>query len=277
MKAVGHTGTLDKFAEGLLILPVGDYTTFSQIFLGLDKVYKADVFVGQRTDSGDRDGIVEVEDIQTSVSKFKERFTEFSLNEELQTLIKIKSQFAPKISALKVGGHRQSDLVRMGAPVVEKERPIQIFSVSSVSLEDFGFSFRIHVSSGTYIRKIVLDLSDAWGIPLTLQKLVREKIGPYSLQTSCSLEEVGLSVCKTWKEILPLPFRFVDPEEKKVVGFGGYLWDTLPEEGEHGFYLIDVDGESLLAWCTREGKSDHLPYRYRKVFFDPNQKIMFSK
>lgn len=276
-KAIGHTGTLDRFAEGLLILPICDYTSFSQVFLGLDKTYFAEVLVGKRTDSGDPDGVVEIDSIQDSLSLFRSKITDTKLKDALQNLTQVTEQSAPKISALKVGGKRQSDLVRMGVEVEEKIRPIKIHSVTDISKESFGFSFRVHVSSGTYIRKIILDLSDQWGIPLTLQRLVRERIANYDLSYATDLDSVEYSHVKSWKEILPLPYRMVDPSEKKGILHGGYVWDKLPNSGDLGFYLVDEDGETLLAWCTREGKPDHLPYRYRKVFFDPHQKIMFSK
>lgn len=276
-KAIGHTGTLDRFAEGLLILPICDYTSFSQVFLGLDKTYYAEVLVGKRTDSGDPDGVVEIDSVEESLEIFQSKFTIQELEQELRNLEKITQQSAPKISALKVGGKRQSDLVRMGVEVEEKIRSIRIYSVSSVAKEEFGFSFRVHVSSGTYIRKMILDLSGQWGIPLTLQRLVRERIANYDLSFATHLDSVDLSQVKSWKEILPLPYRKVEPSEKKGILHGGYVWDKLPNASDLGFYLVDEDGETLLAWCTRKGKPDHLPYRYRKVFFDPHQKIMFSK
>ncbi|TGL48669.1 tRNA pseudouridine(55) synthase TruB [Leptospira kemamanensis] len=276
-KSVGHTGTLDRFAEGLLILPCGDYTAFSQVFLGKDKTYLAEVIVGLRTDSGDPDGIVEVDERTSSRKEFESLFSIQRLEEELQNLTKLTTQKAPKISALKVGGKRQSDLFREGTVVEEKERAITIHSVKDIQKTEFGFSFRIHVSSGTYIRKLVLDLSDKWGIPLSLGRLVRESIGEYHVSSAKSLAETTASDLKDWKEVFPLPLRIVDETEKKAVIHGGYIWDKLPKADSLGFYIVDEDESTILAWCSYEEKPAHIPYRYRKVFFDPSAKIMFSK
>ena len=276
-KSVGHTGTLDRFAEGLLILPCGDYTAFSQVFLGKDKSYFAEVTVGLKTDSGDPDGVVEVDERETILPRFESEFPMQRLEEELTNLTFLTSQKAPKISALKVGGKRQSDLVREGSVVEEKERPISIYRVADIEKINFGFSFRIHVSSGTYIRKIILDLSEKWGIPLSLRRLVRESIGAYEIKEAKTLEQISSVDLRYWKEIFPLPTRVVDEAEKKAVIHGGYIWDKLPKPVENGFFIVDADEDTILAWCDYEGKPDHIPYRYRKVFFDPAAKIMFSK
>ncbi|ABZ93987.1 Pseudouridylate synthase, N-terminal subunit [Leptospira biflexa serovar Patoc strain 'Patoc 1 (Ames)'] len=276
-KSVGHTGTLDRFAEGLLVLPCGDYTTFSQVFLGKDKTYLAEVVVGLRTDSGDPDGVVEIETRESSRVEFVSRFPTERLETELKSLTEQKTQKAPKISALKVGGKRQSDLFREGTFVEEKERNITIHSVVDIQRTETGFSFRIHVSSGTYIRKIILDLSDKWGIPLSLGRLVRESIGEYGLDGVKPLEEITKADLRTWKEVFPLPVRIVDEAERKAVVHGGYIWDKLPKADSLGFYILDSDETTILAWCSYEEKPAHIPYRYRKVFFDPSAKIMFSK
>ncbi|EKJ84971.1 tRNA pseudouridine55 synthase [Leptospira meyeri] len=276
-KSVGHTGTLDRFAEGLLILPCGDYTAFSQVFLGKDKSYFAEVVVGLKTDSGDPDGVVEVDDREIFFPRFVSEFPRERLLAELTQLTTLTSQKAPKISALKVGGKRQSDLVREGLVVEEKERPISIYKVEDVLQTELGFSFRIHVSSGTYIRKIILDLSEKWGIPLSLGRLVRESIGEFHLNGVKTLDQISPKDLKNWKEVFPLPVRIVDAEEKKAVIHGGYIWNKLPIPVENGFYIVDADETTILAWCDYEGKPEHIPYRYRKVFFDPAAKIMFSK
>ncbi|TGL72496.1 tRNA pseudouridine(55) synthase TruB [Leptospira jelokensis] len=276
-KSVGHTGTLDRFAEGLLILPCGDYTAFSQVFLGKDKTYLAEVIVGLRTDSGDPDGVVEMDERKSAKQSFLSTFPIQKLESELQTLTNLKTQKAPKISALKVGGKRQSDLFREGTTVEEKERAITIHSVNDIQFTEDGFSFRIHVSSGTYIRKIVLDLSEKWGIPLSLGRLVRESIGEYGLEGAKTLDQITFLDLKGWKEVFPLPIRLVDEAEKKAVIHGGYIWDKLPKADENGFYIVDSDEKTILAWCSYAEKPAHIPYRYRKVFFDPSAKIMFSK
>ncbi len=278
LDSIGHTGTLDRFAEGLLILPFGDYTAFSQLFLGENKTYYAEVGFGKKTDSGDLDGILQAdwtkEEVSSCLTKLK--WSETFLHSELNELTSWTSQKAPTLSALKVNGRRQSDQVRSGKEMKEKIRDITIHRVWDIGQTENGFFFRIHVSSGTYIRKIVLDLSEKWGIPLVLRRLVRESIGKWSVDGAKSYLDTEISDAKTWQEVLVLPARRVDADEKKAVIHGGYLWDKLPEAGSTGFYLLENGTDKIVAWCDYEGKPSHLPYRYRKVFFNPTSKIMFS-
>lgn len=278
LDSIGHTGTLDRFAEGLLIIPFGDYTAFSELFLGLDKSYYAEVVVGKRTDSGDPDGMVTQEWPSEKIESYlsSETFSKESLSSELSKITSWTEQNAPLLSALKVDGMRQSDHVRRGRKVKEKTRKIQIHKIWDGEPNEKGFSFRVHVSSGTYIRKIVMDLSDLWGIPLQLGRLVRETIGPWDLQGSLPYETIDFEDARTWQEILPLPYRYLDARESRAVIHGGYIWDKLPKATETGFYLLEERTDQILAWCKYEDKSAHLPYRYRKVFFNPSQKIMFS-
>jgi tRNA pseudouridine55 synthase len=278
LDSIGHTGTLDRFAEGLLILPFGDYTAFSQLFLGEDKTYYAEVRLGRKTDSGDLDGVVEEE---WSEEQIRERlqvlhWSETFLQKEMSELTNWRVQKAPKISALKVDGKRQSDQVRSGKDVQEKERAIRIERVWDVLQDADHFSFRIHVSSGTYIRKIVLDLAEKWKLPLVLTRLVRESIGKWTLAGAKTYMETEITDAKPWQEVLVLPARRVNESEKKAVIHGGYIWDRLPEAEETGFYFLDESTEQIVAWCAYQGRPAHLPYRYGKVFFNPTSKIMFS-
>ncbi|TGL62694.1 tRNA pseudouridine(55) synthase TruB [Leptospira ognonensis] len=278
LDSIGHTGTLDRFAEGLLILPFGDYTAFSQLFLGEDKTYYAEVELGKKTDSGDLDGVVSEKwtEEQTSNRKKELHWSAQFLVQELAELLGWKVQKAPKISALKVDGKRQSDQVRSGKDVKEKERPIRIERVWDVSFSEDRFCFRIHVSSGTYIRKIVLDLAEKWGLPLVLTRLVRESIGKWTLLGAKTYMETEIQDAKRWQDVLVLPARRVNADEKKAVIHGGYVWDKLPKADETGFYFLEEGTDEIVAWCVYQGRSSHLPYRYSKVFFNPTAKIMFS-
>ncbi|WP_411822447.1 tRNA pseudouridine(55) synthase TruB [Leptospira sp. 'Mane'] len=278
LDSIGHTGTLDRFAEGLLIIPYGDYTAFSELFLGLDKSYYAEVILGKRTDSGDPDGelVDKWDEWKTKSHLSSDDFSKDRLASELAKITSWTEQKAPLLSALKVDGMRQSDHVRRGREVKEKIRNIQIHKVWDCEPNPNGFSFRIHVSSGTYIRKIVMDLSDLWGVPLQLGRLVRETIGPWGLAGSLPYETIEFEDSRTWQEVLPLPYRYLDERETISVIHGGYIWDKLPKATETGFYFLEEATGQILAWCRYQDKSEHLPYRYRKVFFNPSQKIMFS-
>ncbi|HNI90874.1 MAG TPA: hypothetical protein PKX55_22165, partial [Leptospiraceae bacterium] len=156
---IGHTGTLDKAAEGLLILPFGDYTAFSSYFLEADKGYYAQVGFGKSTDSGDRDGVIQNE---WDFARTKEFFlsNQESIRQEIEKIIDTNLQTPPVISAIKVGGIRQSSLYREGISFESVARKIKIYKFNYENLDETGFTFHTLVSSGTYIRKIVIDLSE---------------------------------------------------------------------------------------------------------------------
>lgn len=265
---IGHTGTLDKAAEGLLILPFGDYTSFSSVFLEEDKGYFAKVRFGKSTDSGDRDGNTIDERSSEEVKEIYEK----NLPRIKEEILKIKdttSQIPPVISAIKVGGMRQSSLYRGGIEFESVSRSMQIYHLEYQNLTETGFEMSLRVSSGTYIRKIVMDLGEALNFPMYMESLVRTSIGTISLEKALSVEEVILPDCKfyTLEEMIPFPWVDLNEVETKSVRHGGYI---KPRDVEGDFLLRDNTGK-LLAWCSTNEKKAHLPYKYLKVFYNPDE------
>ena len=187
---IGHTGTLDKLAEGLLILPFGRYTCFSDLFLKQDKVYKFSVKYGILTDSGDLGGNIvkkiEQSEVESVVLKRKDEIEKLFMS-----ITNWNMQVAPQISALKVKGKRQAALFRKGIEFELKKRKIQIHSIQLQSSSLDGLPGLVSVSSGTYIRKIILDLSEKLAIPIVLTSLIRQKIGKISLNLANSIEQIA--------------------------------------------------------------------------------------
>ena len=256
-KKIGHTGTLDKFAEGLMILPFGQYTVFAGYLLGHDKCYEAEVLFGKSTDSGDPEGDVLNEWTSAEVDRF------IDLNRDVivsgvENFIHLKEQEAPKISALKVGGRRQSDLYRAGIEFESKVRKITVYSSKLTEIDNKGFSFAVKVSSGTYIRKLVMDLSLATGLPMHVKKLTRTCIGNITLEDAWDIDSAKPASLE--KLIHFLSFDLNDEDYQKVQS-GRYI--DLPGESE--IFLLRFKGE-IAALCTIDGKKPELPYKYLKVF-----------
>lgn len=162
---VGHAGTLDPFASGLLIVLVGRATRTQRLFMGLDKAYEATARFGAISTTGDRDGTLTV--------------TGAVPEGDLALPTGSMMQRPPAFSAVKVGGRRAYDLARAGEQVELAERPITVRSFTETWRRGNERGFRIECSSGTYIRSLVADLGDAY-----CEALRRTAIGPFEVAES---------------------------------------------------------------------------------------------
>lgn len=176
-KKVGHTGTLDKFASGLLIALTGRYTKFTEKYMNLKKTYLATIEFGKETDTLDREGEV----IAVSDSLITKEDIERVLKEKFSGVIK---QTPPLYSALKINGKRASDRVRNGEDIKLQEREINIYSSSLISFENNIALIRFTVSRGTYIRSLARDIALSLNSRAYLKALVRERIGVFDISDS---------------------------------------------------------------------------------------------
>ena len=260
LQKVGHTGTLDKAAEGLMILPYNKYTCFADKILGKDKVYDVKIKTGVSTDSGDLEGNIL---ISWDIDKIDEYYNNNSnlIREKIEGIVTWKTQVPPQISALKKNGRRYSDLFRENKPFEIKERTIKIIQVSIQSLSKDEFHIQIGVSSGTYIRKIVQDLGESLQIPLVVSYLKRISIGLFLIEESESLEDIlegKFPEVSSLEKVYPLPRIEVDEFQLKKIQNG----NAIPMEVPKGEFLFANNG-LLLAWCV--SNEDNI-YKYLKVF-----------
>lgn len=183
MKKIGHAGTLDPLATGLLIVCTGKMTKQIEGFMGLEKEYTGKFVIGQTTPSFD---------LETEVSEAKQinHITEAQLIEAAKNLTGRISQLPPIHSAIKIGGKRAYKFARQGQEVQLQPRPVEIlvFEITAFTLPEV--SFRIVCSKGTYIRSIARDFGDALGVGAYLSHLCRTRIGPYLLSDAISIDEV---------------------------------------------------------------------------------------
>jgi tRNA pseudouridine55 synthase len=183
MKKIGHAGTLDPLATGLLIICTGKLTKQIEGFMGLEKEYTGKFVIGQTTPSFD---------LETEVSEAKdvEHITNDQLIQAAQNLTGKISQLPPMHSAIKIGGKRAYKFARAGQEVELQPRPVEILVFEITEFTPPQVSFRIVCSKGTYIRSIARDFGAALGVGAYLSDLCRTRIGPYLLSDAISIDEV---------------------------------------------------------------------------------------
>jgi tRNA pseudouridine55 synthase len=180
---VGHTGTLDPMATGLLILVAGNYTKKASQFSKMDKVYEAELTLGATSTTADREGeIIKENDHRPSRAEVDTVLNKFS--GELQ-------QTPPIYSAIKVGGQRAYKLARSGKQVVIEPRMVTIYSIDNVKYNYPKLFLSVHVSSGTYIRSLAEDIGRELGTGAYLSALRRSRVASFDIKDSLKLEDLS--------------------------------------------------------------------------------------
>ncbi len=221
-KRVGHTGTLDPMATGVLPILIGRATVLSQHLIDADKAYSATVKLGIATDSCDITGNV--------ISNCTVNVTEDDITNVLKTFKGKQMQIPPMHSAIKQNGVRMYELARKGETVDIPPREIEVFNIDKTSQLNSQFEFDIDttVSKGTYIRSLCRDIGEKLGCGATLTRLCRTKTAGFSLEQCVSLDK--LTVQNIADYILPcdlaveyMPQIFVS--DKQAIRFknGGQL------------------------------------------------------
>lgn len=185
-KKVGHAGTLDPLAEGLLIILVGSCTKLFSRFSGFDKEYLGVLKLGEVTTTGDAQGKVirKAEYQGISPERIEKVFSSFLGDIE---------QVPPMVSALRVKGKRLYDLARRGIVVERPSRKISIISLKVVKIELPLVEFQVHCSKGTYVRKLAEDIGDKLGCGGHMVKILRLSIGPFRLDKAVALDKINES------------------------------------------------------------------------------------
>ncbi len=177
---VGHTGTLDPFATGLLILLSGQYTKKSSEFLKLDKIYDAKLRLGFVSSTGDPEGeITETISSEHGERRDPERNV---LESAIQSFIGQISQTVPRFSAVKINGQRAYKLARKGADFTPPTREVTIYNIDILEYNYPTVKIRVHCSSGTYIRTLAEDIGKKLGTGAYLTALRRIQIGDYNIK-----------------------------------------------------------------------------------------------
>ncbi len=227
MRRIGHGGTLDPMATGVLPVFVGSATKAVDLLPDRTKRYTATVRLGEKTDTGDSTGAV--------TAKSDARCTEADLTALLPSFLGARTQIPPMYSAVKVGGRRLYESARAGETVERKPRPIEILSLDLVSFDDTEGSFVLDVrcSKGTYIRVLAEEIAETAGCLGTLTALRRTMSAGFALPDAHTLEEIAAAKESGALDTLLLPvdraftaYKAValDPELTKQF-FNGVVFD----------------------------------------------------
>ena len=198
-RKVGHTGTLDLEASGVLPIVVGKATRVSDFLMDERKEYITEAIFGKRTDTLDYDGqVVATSDVF---------FTREDLEKEMENFTGEITQIPPMYSALKVNGQKLYDLARKGIEVERKERQVYIYSFDII---DFNFpktTFKITCSKGTYIRTLIDDLGENLGSYAYVNSLTRSKVGDFYLEDAINSDDLlNMSREEVLKKLKPVDY-----------------------------------------------------------------------
>lgn len=186
IKKIGHAGTLDPLASGVLIVLLNDATKLSDYLMADNKTYLAGIVLGTSTDTEDSLGKVQEEKKVTSLSQ---------VDQVLSSMIGPLKQIPPMYSAIKQDGKKLYELAREGKEVSRKSRDIEILTLerkTEITYQDDQayFQFETRVSKGTYIRTLCVDIGEKLGYPAHMNSLVRLSSGKFSIADSYTLEEI---------------------------------------------------------------------------------------
>jgi tRNA pseudouridine55 synthase len=182
---VGHTGTLDPFATGLMILVIGKECKNAGLYIKLDKTYEATVHLGQTSTTGDPEG--EITDTSDIIP------TQLAIKEVLNKLTGEISQRPPIYSAIKIDGQRAYKLARAGKPVEIPERQVTIYKLELIDYSYPEIKIRANVSSGTYIRTLAEDIGKILGTGAYCTQLRRISIDKWSVNEAKTLTDFDIN------------------------------------------------------------------------------------
>lgn len=183
IKKVGHAGTLDPGAAGILPIALGKATRMIEYMTDADKSYRAELTFGFSTDSGDDTGTILTQEnfIMPSLRQINETFQQF-IGENIQ--------IPPIYSAIKINGIRACDLARKNIEVEIPSRTIHIHNMELLEVEEPKLLFDVDCSKGTYIRTLCIDIGKKLNIPAVMSFLVRTRVGCFSLANAYTLDEI---------------------------------------------------------------------------------------
>lgn len=177
---IGHSGTLDPFATGLLVILVGKYTKQQDEFMKQDKVYEATFCLGATSSTGDPEG-------EITLSKEPKVPDTKKIKSVLDSFLGEISQMPPAYSAIKINGKKAYDLARAGKKVELKARKVRIYSIELLNYSWPKLDIQVKVSSGTYIRSLAVDIGAKLGCGAYCLALNRSQIGNYSIKSAYEL------------------------------------------------------------------------------------------
>ena len=251
---VGHTGTLDPMATGVLPLLIGKGTLCSKYLINHDKIYRATIQLGIETDSLDAEGtIVDTKEVSGEM-----------LNEEyiiniLNTFLGKQEQVPPMYSAIKINGKKLYQYAREGKTVEVTPRNIEIYNIKLLQIdkEKKQIKYKVHCSKGTYIRSLCSDISKKIGTIGHMIELQRVQVGEFNISNSVTLEQIENNPTELEKHLITIEDIFkakesINLDNKKLQLFlNGVMLNINKEEG---IYKIYNDNKFIGIGCINDNK-----------------------
>jgi len=188
---VGHTGTLDPNATGVLPLLVGKGTQVSKYLINHDKIYEAVLKLGEKRDTADSEGqVIETKEVQPS------KLEKENVEKVLKSLIGKQQQIPPMYSAIKVNGKKLYEYARHGETVEIEPREIEIYDMKLIKIENKEITYKVHCSKGTYIRTLCEQIAKELETVGYMKELKRTQVGEFKIENSTTIEELENNVDK---------------------------------------------------------------------------------
>ena len=211
---VGHTGTLDPNATGVLPLLLGEGTKVSKYLINHNKEYEAVLQLGKKTETADGEGIV-IEEKEVLPQMLKKEFVEETLN----SFIGVQNQVPPMYSAIKVNGRKLYDYARSGQTVELKARRIEIYNIKLIKIDEKEkqIFFRVSCSKGTYIRTLCENIAEKLGTVGYMKELNRTKVGEFKIEDSIKVKELEENILKhNLSKIITIEELFKEKEKVEL-------------------------------------------------------------
>ena len=260
-KKVGHTGTLDPLATGVLVLPIGRALKVSELLTSDTEEYIAEVILGYETDMLDITG--------TEIKRNIPSVTKEELLKVLKSYIGKYNQEVPLYSAVKVGGRKLYEYARSGTPVIPPSKEVEVYSLELISdLKHIKgaveFTIRCEVSKGTYIRSLIRDIAYSLNTYGTMKNLIRTRQGIFTLKDAYTLKDIEENNYKllSIKECLPNIKTTVIEEPLLTKVKNGMVLDKFFKENMS--LLLDKEGKEIAIYIA-SGDNKVKPYKMIEV------------
>ena len=260
-KKVGHTGTLDPLATGVLVLPIGRALKVSELLTSNTKEYIAEVILGYETDMLDITG--------TEIKRNIPNVTKEELLKVLKSYIGKYNQEVPLYSAVKVGGRKLYEYARSGTPVTPPSKEVEVYSLELISdLKHIKgaveFTIRCEVSKGTYIRSLIRDIAYSLNTYGTMKNLIRTRQEIFTLKDAYTLKDIEENNYKllSIKECLPNIKTTVIEEPLLTKVKNGMVLDKFFKENIS--LLLDKEGKEIAIYIA-SGDNKVKPYKMIEV------------
>jgi tRNA pseudouridine55 synthase len=259
---IGHTGTLDPLATGVLVICIGSATRFAEYVQDMAKTYRTTLVLGARSDTDDGEGTITPVAVETPPDRAR-------VAHVLQDFVGDIEQVPPNYSAAKVGGRRAYDLARQGREVTLQSRRVHIAAIDILDFTYPRLSLEIHCGKGTYIRSLARDLGQRLGCGAYVETLRRTQIGPFSAANAVSLDadaaKVRGHIQPVAAAVSDLPRVTLKPEKVAAARHGRALplfEVAMPKQidgQDNHVALLDASGELVAVARIDPARSMLLP------------------